>query len=398
MANLRDLIDYTNKAGIQTSQSLGAVVAPPASPNAGIAATAFAPSFPGSAYKQIKYRGNHCCGAYSCYWECFMWRPPMGTTFLKFEIWGGGGSGAGGCCCGWGTPGGSGAYAYKCICSATDLGGCVYEFCIAGSSCMPPDVYGVKGYKTFAVGYGLDNFCAEGGLGGNWNCQYSPPWTMTCFCDYPVICGDGARLNTNAYCTATNGVFLNVCDCLTPGQLYGTGMISPYDMYDNCRFSCGRLGTGYYDLVGAGNTFGSGGKRVRQNHTLNPCYGGVCYICTFCAPYFGADGGSRGIPGGLGSPCNHDASDYCMIQQYLPYPGGLINTRGGWVTQRTCGILQCSAVYNALPGEYFGYTSTTDSDGYGAIPGMGGRSTFAYCGYCYCGGPGSGGQLIITYG
>lgn len=398
MANLRDLIDYTNKAGIQTSQSLGEVVAPPASPNAGIAATAFAPGFPGSAYKQLKYMGNIFGSAYNCCTECLVWKPPMGTTFVKFEIWGGGGGGAGTCCCMWGVPGGSGAYAYKCICTGEDLGGCVYEFCLGRHALRSPIIKGYRGFKTFIVGYGLNNFCAEGGGGGSSNCAGAG----FCMCDYPTICNYGAGNNCMG-CTYTQPAEhdisgnLTFCDCMAPGFSYGTGAINPFDMYDNSRFCGGRQGTGYWDLVGLGNTFGSCGRRVKFNCNLNTCYGAVYYGCRFCAPYFGADGGSRGLPGGIGSPCNQGTDNWCMVLQYMPYPGGLINTRGGWVARRYGGM-DYSPSEHIAAAESFGYATGNSSAPCSTIPGIGGETAASTGGTCYNGSGGGSGQVIITYG
>lgn len=408
MANLRDLIDYTSRSGIQTSQSLPAVVGRTSEPISSGIATAFAPNFPGSAYRQIKYRGNHCvAGSYQCFWECFMWKPPVGTTFIKFEIWGGGGSGAGSCCCGWGVPGGSGAYAVKCICTGTDLGGCIYEFCLAGTTCVGPDPIGYKGYKTFVNGFGLNNFCAEGGQPGWWACHCN--WTYSCMCDYATIFAEGMRHGNggqpyiNCMWTSPNSFDCRAmrggdswCSCLTTGSMHGTGIINPHDMYDNTRWCCGKS-TGHYDLIGIGNTFGSCGKRVQEAHALNPCYGAACYGCMFCAPFYGADYGARGLPGMVGSPCNMDAGDYCMVNQYVPYPGGLINTRGGYIIRRNSDMNISGN--NGHPydyNDYFGYMGSNRDHG---LPGFGGRTAVSHGGNnCYCGGYGGSGQVIITYG
>lgn len=410
MANLRDLIDYTNRSGIQTSQSLPAVVGRTAEPISSGIATAFAPHFPGSAYRQIKYH-NPCVQCYNCCTECFYWRAPLGTTFIKFEIWGGGGSGAGSCCCGFGSPGGSGAYAVKCICTGFDLGGCVYEMCVAGGGCVNPDPVGYRGCKTYIQGYGLDNFCAEGGASGRWICMYSIP----CVCDYGgaggfvIFDGQGGRLNTCALCMTTGDYSINGCwnnctwmqsgiSCLRdiPGSVHGTGMQPNFEMWDNRKWCQGRSNT-HHDLVGAGTTFGSCGKRVNYRHHLNPCYGGACWNCLYCAPFYGADFGARGLPGLVGSPCNHDADNYCMVNQYVPYPGGLINTRGGYIIRRNSDMNVSGN--NGHPydfGEYFGYAATNLA--HGSIPGWGGRTAVSHAGNCYCGGYGGSGQVIITYG
>jgi hypothetical protein len=373
MANLRDLISYADRDEVIRS-------ATGLSTNTGAP-----PNYPGSAYKQIKYRGSQCTGTLTCYYECLVWTPPAGTTFIKFELWGGGGGGPGTCCCMHGTPGGSGAYAYKCICTGNDLGGCTYEFCVAGMSCCSPINVGYRGCKTYITGYNLENLCAEGGGPGGSTCSFA--WDTANICNYDQTCSESMRSATCQWCT---GPFSNqstdwACSKSVPGP-YGSGTRDCFQ--EDTR-------SGVYDLIGIGNTFGSCGERVKYDHALNPCYGGVCYNCYYCAPFFGADGGAHGLPGGLGAPCN-TSFDYCIYLQYLPYPGGLINTRGGWIPRRNEGINlsggQGAAQY---VNSFFGYSSSNREHG---IPGMGAPSANSSAGNCYCGGPGHSGQIIITYG
>jgi hypothetical protein len=372
MANLRDLIGYVDRDEvIRASTGLSTNTGAP-------------PNYPGSAYTQVKYRGNHCVGTYTCHFECLVWRPPAGTTFVKFEIWGGGGGGPGVCCCMWGTPGGSGAYAYKCICTGNDLGGCVYEICVAGMSCCSPINNGYRGCKTYINGFELGNFCAEGGGPGYSHCLMTA--YMGCICEFPV-CGENMRSGVCQYCSGPWDLNPWACSKEMSGP-YGTGTLDCFQQGQN---------TGYYDLIGVGNTFGSCGERVKYDHPLNPCYGGVCYNCYFCAPFFGADGGSHGLPGGLGSPCNTDPSgSACCHLQYIPYPGGLINTRGGWIPRRNETLNWAGANGTAhWVNDFFGYTSSSREHG---VPGMGGISASSTGGNCYCGASGHSGQVIITYG
>jgi len=390
MANLRDLIEYTDRAEIRTASSLGVPGV-----TAGVTTSYFGQGFPGSAYKQIKYRGNFCTGSYTCFYECLVWRPPAGTTFVKFELWGGGGNGAGSCCCMIGTPGGSGAYAYKCICTGNDLGGCIYEFCIAGMSCCSPESYGYRGCKSFVNGFGLSNFCAEGGGQGYSHCHCN--WIQSCLGLYQTSCNEGSRTNTcleDGY-SAGRWCFDQVwsCTCFAAGSNYGSGMIDCFDIGRHRDQGCA---TGCYDLIGIGNTFGSNGRPVSLSHPINVCYGGVCFNCHFCAPYFGADGGAHGLPGGLGSPCDMDMGNFCMVKQFVPYPGGLVNTRGGWIPQKYDEMVFGGSRSQANRVNYFfGYSGSNREHG---IPGMGGMTAGSWCGYCYCGGSGHAGQVIITYG
>ena len=375
MANLRDLISYADQQEITS---------------AGFSTSPTTPlKYEGSAYKQVQMR-THCAVNRYNYFECFIWRPPAGTTFLKFEIWGGGGSGPGTCCCMWGTPGGSGAYAYKCICSDTDLGGCLYEICVASASCCTPVNRGANGCKSFVVGHGLNNFCAEGGYGGMSICHCHTQ--MSCLCTMSGAewhCSENHNKYGAMDCQCCCEVWGNCgFSCFTPG-----GGIGNYPLFD--QDTTGEM----YDLIGIGNTFGSCGKTVRYRDAgLNFCYGGLCWNqCNFCAPFFGADGGAHGLPGLLGSPCNHGADNFCMLKQYHPFPGGLINTKGGYLTMRYHDMNQSGENgEHYLHPEYFGWASNGGDEG---IPGFGGRAAGSHGGNnCYCGGPGHSGMVRITYG
>lgn len=103
------------------------------------------------------------------------WCVPAGVTSITFEIWGGGGGGGATCCCAFGFPGGSGAYAKKTVTGT--LGGCQYFIFPGYATCCRPDMpTGFQGCKTYITGYGLNNFCAEGGLPGRTYCN---AWTLT---------------------------------------------------------------------------------------------------------------------------------------------------------------------------------------------------------------------------
>lgn len=123
----------------------------------------------------VTYDNNYCRNALCC------WVVPAGVTRLTFEIWGGGGGGAGSCCCSWGIPGGAGAYARKTVCSTTmgGLAGCAYQLFPGYPTCCAPTMgCGFQGCTTYITGYGLSNFCAEGGKPG---CSYCWPF-------YPYQC------------------------------------------------------------------------------------------------------------------------------------------------------------------------------------------------------------------
>jgi hypothetical protein len=86
-----------------------------------------------------------------------------------------------------------------------------------------------------------------------------------------------------------------------------------------------------------------------------------------------------------------------MVNQYIPYSGGLINTRGGYIMRRTSDMN--ASGNNGHPNdfnEFFGYSGSNLGHG---IPGFGGRTAQSHGGNnCYCGGYGGSGQVIITYG
>ena len=347
----------------------------------------------GSQYRQIRMY-EYCQSATAPYLTAFNWRAPQGTTFVRFDIWGGGGSGAGSCCCMMGFPGGAGAWAYRTLCSKDvgDLSGCPFEFCLGSGGCCANNgqapMTGYFGCKTYVTGFGLCNFCAEGGGPGMSFCQLSH---NCCFCystdgQNPMHGGTMDFRGTNEFCGPAN---LNCgFSCFAPyggiGQFYNVN-------------NMGKLrGNPYCDLFGNAKRFDSAGA-VQLGHAVNHCYGGLCFGTTHCAPYYGADGGFFGLPGAIGSPCNQDAGDWCMVKGYYPYPGGLINTRGGYWVRRydmnMAGENSIGPFMNISMGYWGG-----GPDGVTGIPGAGGMTAAANGGNCYCGGPGYNGMVQITYG
>jgi len=142
---------------------------------------------------------THCC-----------WKPPFGATRLDFELWGAGGGGASSCCCSIGIPAGAGAYAKMTVRSGLGSvtagigsdwtytlhwahrtcggGTCGGTTCAelprphSHGSCESGDIPGITtergpvqgiggqsgygGSDSWAIGCGLENFCAQGGVGG----------------------------------------------------------------------------------------------------------------------------------------------------------------------------------------------------------------------------------------
>jgi len=380
MSNLRSLIGYVDNS------SFGSIV--------GLTTNY------GSQYRQIRMY-DPCISGTSPLLNGFFWRAPVGTSFINIELWGGGGSGAGGCCCMFGPPGGSGAYAYKSICSndVGNLDGCPFEFCIGSGGCCSNSgsapMVGYFGCKSYATGIGLCNFCAEGGGPGIAYCAYS---VECCFCwDNTYSDSTGS---TSSHGGAMDFV-RNVYDYCGPHNI-------------NCGFSCFSSGGGignfsqlnqmgklrsnpYVDRFGNARRFDSNCKNITYGHSVNHCYGGSCTGFNHCAPYYGADGGSFGLPGAITSPCNSDADDRCWIKQLIPYPGGLINTSGGYWRQHAQPLnmnsLQTPTFMNISMGIWSG-----GGDSEWGVPGSGGNTASQSGGNCYCGGPGSNGLIQITYG
>lgn len=118
--------------------------------------------------------------------QCCLWTAPAGTTWVTFEVWGSGGGGAGACCCMMGWPGGSGSYTSKMV-TGTNLSGCTYTICAAGTTGMAPGCFGCPGITSYVTGYGLSNFCANGGAYGEVHCHlyYS---CYTCSVANPYCC------------------------------------------------------------------------------------------------------------------------------------------------------------------------------------------------------------------
>lgn len=100
--------------------------------------------------------GTYRCGV------CCLWTVPSGVTRAQFQLWGAGAGSGAGQCCGGSLPGATGAYAIVTIpvtagCQYTICSGCAY-CCFAAYTGIPAD-----GCASFVTGYGLTNFCAEGG-------------------------------------------------------------------------------------------------------------------------------------------------------------------------------------------------------------------------------------------
>ena len=187
-------------------------------------------SGPQPAYLEGQYQSmmfvNRCTQTYDTSYGkgCIdWWCLPSSATYFSVEAWGGGGGGAGSsdCGCNFGWPGGSGAYVKK-IFTSTEVAaaaGTCYCMCVSPASCCSPDqTCGYKGCRSYVVGSGLSNFCADGGepgctlfcmtgCGGNWTGMCPHPCFSNCACYYdctdPQVTGVPGRhgyIYTNFHC------------------------------------------------------------------------------------------------------------------------------------------------------------------------------------------------------
>jgi hypothetical protein len=161
---------------------------------------------------------------------CCLYTVPVGTKYIKFEMWGGGGGGAGACCCQQGAPGGSGAYAVKTVCSA-NLGGCQYTICAGGTTSTSPNCIGCPGCDSYVNGFGLSNFCARGGAYGDTHCFYAfcysccIPYTLCCCAYGGDICVPGNQSTFQIYnwCQAAFQQHAMLAASTASGPMFGPG-------------------------------------------------------------------------------------------------------------------------------------------------------------------------------
>jgi len=109
--------------------------------------------------------GYYRCGV------CCLWTVPGGVSIAQFQIWGAGSGTAPGSCCSGSPPGDTGAYAIAII---PVTPGCQYTLCSGCARCccsyctVSADSLG--GCDSFVSGFGLTNFCAQGGSNGHTYC------------------------------------------------------------------------------------------------------------------------------------------------------------------------------------------------------------------------------------
>ena len=269
----------------------------------GVGVTTKLAAHPASGYR-VEYIGYSCgagCnGGYTTnygYYSYTNWAIPDSATEVIFEAWGGGGGGGSSCCCSKaGAPGNSAAYAVKRLIGSSVVPGCLYAISLGlGGNGQTGAQCGDPGGNTSVTGFGLSNFCANGGAGG-------------CSCCFACCC---------------------------------------------CWYQS------------------------------NTC----------CACYYGADSGARGNPGASWIICQEN---HCWNKQFIPYPGGLINSKGGWAPATQCENSGCGyCLFQSALTQVPWATGTMGEKAY--LPGAGGPSGWTCGGGCCYGTWGTPGLVRISY-
>lgn len=288
----------------------------------------------------------------------YNWEVPAGTTQATFHLWGGGGMGAPSNMCQQGLGGGSSAYAYKTVdvtpgdvytlCfNGVERHCCTRTFCADGVTVLTDQSIGfvsrgTRGMKTYVVGPGLTNFCAEGGNPGA-----------------SVCCGWASSTYGQGY----GGTNCFACVTVTMACMLGRSTTdSANDVFAPAT---------YYGADG-------GSKGIYSCHQTS-CCGAVSGIdAARCG-----DKTFHPYPGGLLK---------VPMLGHIEKPsvnGGLVATKWCNITGDPHGYSQC------FSGTYSGITS----DGGAEIRpiGMGGVTPTTCGGTCCCGSRGGPGMIRISY-
>lgn len=279
------------------------------------------------------------------YWTqgiCCAYTVPAGATYLRFQIWGAGAGSHSLHCCGVTMWGGSGAYASVIL---PAVPGCVYTLCAGCAYVCSMSQAGIDtghGCASFVAGYGLSNFCAEGGEPSPYKWQMRVKNCDNTFNGYCM----GLYIQ-DGYSKVVKGTVYGCCICSGGGSCWsGTCTYTEFPFSTSCKM--------YYGCVtNASNT---------------------CHIVI-------------GTPGMFN--CTSDPSNCgytsCLCSRYYHPP---------ITCSSTC---NCYMVVNMLyccPANIY---QPCDSSSYGCWPGMGGRPASVCGGTCICGGIGSGGMVCVQY-
>lgn len=258
----------------------------------------------------VDFSGFKVCAANLTSGACCQWTVPAGVTRARFQIWGAGAGALSGCCCGGSINGTTGAYASVII---PVVPGCQYTLC-AGCACAVPIRWTtgcttVNAANSSVSGFGLCNFCAQGGKGLHHYCVITGDLNV-----YPHGC---CRWSTpdciaGGACICSSGDFCFSTSCASCGVIPFS--VSKTTLYYGC-YTGTWSATDNIDLVWAAIPVGIPG--------LNGCN---CFDTSFYGtmrhpPIYGFEDLSRcsllsctgSNVGGIA--CNH--FDY----NYMRYPG-----------------------------------------------------------------------------
>ncbi len=210
--------------------------------------------------------------------RCCLFTVPAGTSWIRFELWGGGSSGPGGCCCQQpAQSGGAGAYARKTVAATV---GNTYTICAAGSGCCIATCCGTEGFPSFV----------SGGTGAS--------TVAVCAAGGPTSCGQCFMFSGCYYTGATN-TCRSGSYC---GQDFGLPAISGANIQSTCGYQS-------WQYVPSGPYIGPG---VR--HSFDYCQAGAgCYMIGGHASFPGGGGGGAQVYGGGCCWGSHGAGGLVII-------------------------------------------------------------------------------------
>lgn len=290
---------------------------------------------------------------------CCQWTVPAGISQIRFQLWGAGAPSGGSSCCGGSMHGGTGAYASIIIPAVT---GATYTIC-SGCAWWPgalyisagTDITPYSGCASFVTGYGLQNFCAEGGEASM--LAYQQKMTN---CVAPSCC---MLFATHAWCDVLAAVGSAAAwPCLCYNSFYCFHSSPGNTIYP--KWQTAYVGTQRNDMM--------------------------CYV-TSCKTYYGASSFSNtyvyGVPGMFQAMCL-DINNYGSMAAPSIYglSAGVCDGYTISFTTGSCGGFCCSPVAGCL------------ICGFGtAIPAMGGIATHSMSGTIICGSPGKMGMVCVQY-
>lgn len=260
--------------------------------------------------------GSLCVYDQSGYFRCgasCTWTVPAGATKAKFEIWGAGsGSGAGRCCGGY-PPAATGAYGTIII---PVTAGCQYTLCAGcAHSTQSYCVYccDLSGCKSFVTGYGLTNFCAEGGCFD----LYRRQKIMNRLCNGNT--GDAEFTTYKTPNTSYQGSCVGTSICGGNSSQFGSYLCQPgswgscdcIPIMPDCQRSFNGTPFGYASILGGScwdtNYYGFDimAPTLAANDGVTSCIGCCCFTWssgTCCGSRNMACDGQRCVPGAGGTP------------------------------------------------------------------------------------------------